>query len=209
MSQVQVIGLPQSNFVWAVRIALAEKGIAHELVVAPPHSAEVNAIHPFGKLPVFRHGNVTLCESRTIIDYIDETFEGPPLVPTTREAALNDAQWTSIIATTIEPLLIRQYLFAYMFPQGAGGAPDRTAIDILLPKVEAALDILDDSFAAGKLGGEAFTRSDTYLFPILFYARTLPEGGAMISARRRLSSYVDRGLARSSILATMPPPPGQ
>ena len=78
MSDVQVIGLPQSNYVWAVRIALAEKGVDHENVPAPPHSPEAVAVHPMGKVPVLRHGGVALGESRAIIDYIDATFDGAP-----------------------------------------------------------------------------------------------------------------------------------
>lgn len=68
MPDVQIIGLPQSNFVWAVRIALAEKGVAHDSVPAPPHSREVAAVHPFGKVPVLRHGDITFGESRAIVD---------------------------------------------------------------------------------------------------------------------------------------------
>ena len=89
MSDVQVIGLPQSNYVWAVRIALAEKGVEHENLPAAPHSPEAVAVHPMGKIPVLRHGAVALGESRAIIDYIDATFDGSPLVPgrTRRRAA--------------------------------------------------------------------------------------------------------------------------
>ena len=81
MSQVQVYGLPQSNFVWAVRIALAEKGVRHENVPVMSHTPEVVALHPLGKIPVLRHGDVTIPESRAIIDYVDHTFGGPSLVP--------------------------------------------------------------------------------------------------------------------------------
>jgi glutathione S-transferase len=204
MSDVQVIGLPQSNFVWAVRIALAEKGVAHETIPAPPHSPDVMAIHPFGKIPVLRHGAVALAESRAIIDYIDRTFEGARLAPTEGEAALLSDAWTSIITTSIEPLLVRQYILAYMFPKTADGQPDRAEIEALLPKVEAALDVLESALAAGKIGG-TFGRTDAYLVPILFYVRTTPEGGPMLAKRPGLSAYLNRSLARPSVLTTMPP----
>ena len=206
MSDVQVIGLPQSNFVWAVRIALAEKGVDHENVPAPPHSPEVVAVHPMGKIPVLRHGIVALGESRAIIDYIDATFGGSPLVPVESSAALRSDTWTSIVATSIEPLLVRQYLFAYMRPGTVDGQPDRGVVEALLPRVGAALDVLEAALQSGAIGGDPFGRVDAYLVPILFYVRNLPEGGPMITARRHLSAYLDRALARPSVQTTKPPP---
>ena len=81
MAELQIIGGPQSNFVWATRIFCTEKGVPYQHVVALPHTPEVDAIHPFGKIPVMRHGDVTLCESRAIISYVDRSFEGPSLMP--------------------------------------------------------------------------------------------------------------------------------
>ena len=76
MSDLQIIGAPASNFVWMTRIACVEKGVPHTLVPTMPHTPEVSAIHPFGKIPVMRHGAVTVCESRAICLYIDRAFSG-------------------------------------------------------------------------------------------------------------------------------------
>ncbi len=207
MPDVQVIGLPQSNFVWAVRIALAEKGIAHENIPAPPHSSDVTAMHPLGKIPVLRHGDVVLGESRAIIDYADEIFEGPRLVPAELGARIKSGIWTSIVTSSIEPLLVRQFLFAYMFPATADGLPDRAVIEALLPKVEFALDALENALGSGDIGVEPFGRTDAYLVPILFYVRDTREGGRMIATRPHLSAYLHRNLLRPSVQATMPSPP--
>ena len=43
---------------------------------------EVAAIHPFKLVPCMRHGDLALAESRAICTYIDQAFDGPPLVPT-------------------------------------------------------------------------------------------------------------------------------
>jgi glutathione S-transferase len=204
MSDVQLMGLPQSNFVWAVRIALAEKGAPYEHVPVPPHSPEATAVHPLGKIPVLRHGTVAIGESRAIIDYIDRTFEGSRLVPEDQGDLLRSDTWTSIITSSIEPLLVRRYVLAYLNPTGANGEPDRTQIDQLLPQVEAQLDILEAAIASGDVGGGPFGRVDAYLVPILFYVRTFPEGGSMIAARPRLASYLERGLSRPSVLTSMP-----
>lgn len=206
MSDVQIMGLPQSNFVWATRIALAEKGVAHENVPAPPHSPEVLAIHPLGKIPVLRHGSVAFGESRAIIDYVDRTFDGPALVPADPEAARRNDSWTSMITSAVEPVLVRQYVLAYLLPAGAGGQPDRAAIEAAMPRMTAILDVLESALVTGDLGREPFGRVDAYLVPILFYTNMMPEGAALIAARPLLSAYLARGLARPSVQTTMPPP---
>ena len=145
MSDIQIIGFPQSTYVRAVRMAAEEKGVSYELVPEPPHSDAVNAIHPFGKIPVMRHGDVNLCESRAIAGYIDRNFDGPVLFP--RDLAAEIDQWVSIVNTAIDPTLIRGYLLSYIFPKGANGEPDRAAIDALLPDVDKQLGILESAIA--------------------------------------------------------------
>src|SRR5262249_38498456 len=155
---LEIIGAPQSNYVCAVRIACREKGVSYTLVPAPPHSPEVNAIHPIGKIPVMRHGAVTLCESRAICSYIDQAFAGPPLLPRDPVGAAQVEQWISLVNTAIDPLLVRRYLRANFFPGTADGSPDRNAIDAALPEMERHFALLDDAVAAtGHLVGEGFT----------------------------------------------------
>ena len=204
MPDVQVIGLPQSNFVWSVRIALAEKGVAHENIPAPPHSPVVTAIHPLGKIPVMRHGHVALGESRAIIDYVDAMFDGPRLVPEEPAARIRSDVWTSIVTSAIEPLLVRQFLFAYLFPSTPDEQPDRALIDSLLPRVTSTLDVLDRAIAAGEIGRDSFGRTDAYLVPILHYVRNTPEGAGMVSARPLLHGYLERHFDRPSVQATLP-----
>jgi glutathione S-transferase len=207
MTDLEIIGLPQSNFVWATRIAIAEKGVAHSFVAADPHSPEVSAISPFGKVPVMRHGDFRLAESRAICTYVDRAFEGPSLVPREpREAALAE-QWTSLVVSTIEPVLIRQYLFAYLFPKTATGQPDASRIAAALPTVHRHLDVLDGAVQSGEIG-HRFTLADAYLAPILFYLKDLPESGEALASRPALRDYAARQSERPSVRATAPARPG-
>ena len=43
---VEIFGIPQSNFVRAVRMAIAEKGLSYEYHPVQPHSPEARAVHP-------------------------------------------------------------------------------------------------------------------------------------------------------------------
>ncbi|MCQ8780461.1 glutathione S-transferase family protein, partial [Escherichia coli] len=78
---------------------------------------ELFAIHPFGKMPVLRHGDLTLFESKAIATYLDSTFPGPRLIPgEARHAALLE-QWVSFVNTAVDRTVIRTYLYAYIAPK--------------------------------------------------------------------------------------------
>src|SRR5437660_539385 len=56
----------------------------------------------FWQIPVMRHGDVTLSESRAICFYIDQTFEGPPLAPRNPVKGGRTEEWISHVNTTID-----------------------------------------------------------------------------------------------------------
>jgi glutathione S-transferase len=207
MPELQIIGAPQSNYVCVARIACLEKGVPYTLVPVMPHTPEVDAIHPFGKIPVMRHGDVTLSESRAICYYIDHAFDGPALAPRDPVDGARTEAWISLVNTHIDPLLVRQYLRAYAFPNTPDGSPDRAAIDMALPKMEQHFALLDRAVAAtGHLVGDTFTLADINLLPILFYMNKSPESSAMLRRATRLEAYFQRHMARSSAQEAAPPP---
>ncbi|HEY6255081.1 MAG TPA: glutathione S-transferase family protein [Xanthobacteraceae bacterium] len=215
MPELELIGASPSNYVWACRIALAEKGVPYKHTSAKPHTAEVDAIHPFGKIPVMRHGEVELCESRAICWYIDNVFAGPKLTPTDPVKAAQVEQWISLVNTHIDPTWLRQYLIAYVFPKTPDGSPDRPLIDAALPKMEQQFAAMDRAVAAtGHLVGDAFTLADMNFIPILFYMGTRPESSALLLRSSNLKHYLDCHMARRSVQETFPTwmpgqPPGE
>jgi glutathione S-transferase len=211
MSELQIIGAPQSNYVWVVRIACHEKGVPYTLVPVMPHAPEVDAIHPLGKIPALRHGNVTLAESRAICFYIDHMFSGPPLVSRDAlEGALTE-QWISIVNTHFDALVARPYVGAYFFPGTSDGSPNRPVIEAALQKLEAQFAMLDRAVAkTGHLVGGGFTLADMNVLPMLFYLHHLPESGAMLRRNANLASYYERHIARPSVKEAVAPPfPGR
>ncbi|HXL67439.1 MAG TPA: glutathione S-transferase family protein [Xanthobacteraceae bacterium] len=206
MAALQIIGVPQSNFVRVVRMAAHEKGVPYEFISAPPHSPEVKEIHPAGKIPVMRHGDVTLFESRAIAHYIDEHFEGPPLTLGDKHLDAKVEQWISYVTTVSDQLLVRRYLFAYVFPKTADKKPDRPLIEELLPAVAREIEVLDGAINAnGFLVGDRFSLADMYLLPIVHFARRLPETGEMIAKSKNLARYYERHKERESFKATEAP----
>jgi glutathione S-transferase len=211
MPTLEIIGAPQSNFVRTVRIACMEKGVPYTLTPARPHAPEVDAIHPFGKIPVMRHGDLALCESKAIGSYIDTAFDGPPLIPRDPIGAARTEQWISLVNTGIDPLLMRQYLTAYFFSGLPDGAPDRARIDAALPKMREMFALLDRELGTrAYLAGDTFTLADAFLLPIVDYMRQMPESGELVKASPNVAAWFDRVVARPSGKGTVPPPmPGR
>ena len=78
-----VLGGGVSPFVRKVRVALAEKGLdyQHEQVnpFAPPPG--YRDISPLGKIPAFKDGDRSLCDSSVICAYLEKRFPTPALYP--------------------------------------------------------------------------------------------------------------------------------
>jgi glutathione S-transferase len=207
MAKLQIIGPVSSSYVWVVRMVCEEKGVAYDLVPADLRSPEVLAIHPFGKVPVMRHGDLALFESKAIATYVDRAFPGPTVIPDEPGAAAEVEQWVSAVNTTIDPCLIRSYAVHYRRALVTGGQPDRAVIDAALPTMQRQIEVLDRAVAGtGHLVGERFTLADINLMPVLYYAQLCPEGGEMVRACANLSAYFARHAERPSYQATLPPP---
>ena len=205
MPELELIGAAPSNYVWTCRIALAEKGVPYRHTEIMPHTPQVDAIHPFGKIPVMRHGEVTLCESRAICAYFDAVLDGPKLAPSDPVKAAQVEQWVSIVNTHIDPLWVRQYLRAHFFPKTPDGSPERDAIDAALPKMEQQFAAMDRAVARNfHLVGDTFTLADMNFIPILFYMGKKPESSALLQRMPGLTAYFDRHMARKSVQETTP-----
>jgi glutathione S-transferase len=207
MTKPEIIGSARSSYTRVVRMVCEEKGIDHVLTETMLCAPEICAIHPFGKMPVLRHGGFSLCESKAIATYLDRSFAGPPLIPSDPKLLALTEQWVSLVNTVMDATLIRTYLLAYAFPKTSDGTPDRTAIDAVAPAVRAQLAILDKAVAAtGHLVGDQFTLADINLLPILYYIRQLPEVAEALKTATHLAAYYDAHAARLSFTRTVPPP---
>ena len=205
MAVLEIIGAPWGNFVRTARMACLEKGAPYTLTIVRPSDPEVAAIHPFRLVPCMRHGDLALAESRAICTYIDQAFDGPPLVPRDPRGAAITEQWIAMVLTTIDPVLARTYITAYL--NAPGGVPDPAVIEAILPKMRKVFSVLDDTFASRPyLAGEHFNLADMFLFPLIWFMRLKPESAEMLKASPHLMTWYDRVAARSSALETEPPP---
>ncbi|MBV9835131.1 MAG: glutathione S-transferase family protein [Alphaproteobacteria bacterium] len=208
MSNLQILGAPQSPLVWAVRMTAAEKGIDVDLLPMRPHTPEIQAIQPFGKIPAMRHGDIELSESCAIARYIDGLDSRVKLMPAALVDAARVEQWIMHFHTEYLPLMLGRYIVQYFFP--ANGVPDRKAIEATLAPMEKATAILERQLDGRDYLLGDFSQADIFFAPLLHYLSALPEGGRIVAAAPRVAAYVARLSARAAFKATFPPPlPGR
>jgi glutathione S-transferase len=207
MTKPEIIGSGRSTYTRVVRMVCVEKAIDYTLTETMLGSPELRAIHPLGKMPVLRHGDLTLFESKAIATYLDRSFGGPDVFPPDPYLAALVEQWVSLVNTVMDRTLIRTYLYAYITAKARDEKPDRAAIEAVLPAVCEQLAILDSAVEpTGYLVGNHFTYADINLMPILERVRLAPEGAEALSKARHLAAYYDRHAMRPSFVATIPPP---
>ena len=204
-----LLGNPASSYTRSVRMGLAEKGVAYTLNPARPHSPEVDAVHPFGRIPALRDGDLELWESAAILQYIDEAFEGPGglrLTPDTILGRTRCEQWVSAVNCYLYDTIARRYVLQYIFPRGEGGQPDRAVIDGALKEIPLQLAALERGYGNSEfLAGGALSFADLFVAPLLAYLSQMPEGKALLEpvpAVRRAMAAIQR---RDSFTATQPP----
>mgnify|MGYP002147055608 CR=1 FL=1 len=206
-ASLTLLGSTRSTYVRTVRMAMAEKGIACSLVPCAPHSPEILAVHPFGKIPALRDGEITVWETSAILRYLEDSFDGPSLTPGTIAGRVRSEQWVSAVNAYLYDTMVRRYVIQLLFPRGEGGAPDRAVIDAALAEMPAQLAALEAAYATAGLylsGGDKPCAADLLLAPILAYVQAMPEGAALLSDYPAVLRGHAAMCERASFAATQP-----
>jgi len=165
-SQVTLIGADYSVYSRICRLTLDLKGVPHAFemldVFAEGGRARARqAGQPFGKIPVLRHGDLTLFETLAITRYIDEQFDGPPLQPTEPADRARMNQIISIVDTGVYPVLV----WGLHVPRSETRDPEPGMLD----KGRAVLDALEALAQGPWLCGAAPALADAYLAACMDY----------------------------------------
>ena len=196
MSKPAIIGFPQSTYVWTARAALGLKGVDYEFrPFAPPANRQPEhlARHPWGKVPAFEHGDVSLYETAAICDYVDTAFEGPALVPSGASERARARQIASICDCYLYPPGVVRYALQYIFPSGPDGAPNRETIDAAVPEIGKTLGVLADALGDKPwFVGDGPTIADLYVGPLIAVLGMFPEGKGLVGANPNLAGLLGR-----------------
>ena len=206
MPELEIIGVPMSNYVRSVRMLCEEKNVAYKLTPSRPHTPEVTAIHPAGQVPVMRHGDVTVFESKALATYIDKAFPGPKFIPDDAVGAAKVEQWVSYGNAKVDKWIMREFVVPQAFFDKAKG-PDTARINAALPEIETCCRVLDEAVAkTGFLVGSALTYADMHVLPMLVTMQAFPAGKEIAPKYKTLMAYVGRLSERPSFTKTAPPP---
>lgn len=173
-------GYFRSSAAYRVRIALYLKGVPAQPV--PVHllrgggeqrQAAFRQLNPQGLVPVWQEDGWSLSQSLAIMEYLDETYPGPLLLPGDARMRARVRQIALAVACDIHPLnnlRVLQYLGGSL---GAGEGAKKTWI---AHWIQEGLGALEAELAPEGLGarfclGSQATMGDCCLIPQLFNAR--------------------------------------
>jgi RNA polymerase-associated protein len=90
---------PASQYSHRVRIVLAEKGVAVDIKDVDPDEMpqEIADINPYNSLPTLVDRDLTLFEHYVMMEYLDERFPHPPLLPVYPVARAESRQYMARI----------------------------------------------------------------------------------------------------------------
>ena len=210
MAHPIIYGPAGSTYVWSARLALAEKGVTHELVEVPfgDHRQEPHlSRHPFAKLPAFEHDGFALYETQAIMRYVDERFAGTPLQPEDVQEWSRMNQIIGIVDAYASPSIGETILYnRVLVPRLLGGAPDEAAIAAALPRARLCLAEIDRLMEDHRfLASEHISLADLMVIPLLYYFGNVPDGQAPMAEHPKLQNWVRQMETRQSFQVTKPP----
>lgn len=192
-----------SLFSRKVEIALREKALPFERVMVqftqeggynPKHPA-VLAANPKGQVPVLIDGDLTLCDSTLILEYLEDAYPSPALYPADPTAKARCRQWELFADEILLPPL-RKLMYRTQRP-----GPDlarRQAQDVESEPAEAEISRLYGTMELALAGQDFFcgalSVADIALFIDVLY--TLRLAGPELSDHSALAAWYARVGAR-------------
>ena len=82
-SSMTLFSDPRDHYSHRVRMVLCEKGVSVDIVDVDPDDRpdELSQINPYNTLPTLLDRDLVLYQSTVIMEYLDERFPHPPLLP--------------------------------------------------------------------------------------------------------------------------------
>ncbi|MBT9594456.1 MAG: glutathione S-transferase [Vitreoscilla sp.] len=159
---ITLCGFAVSNYYNKVKMVLLEKGIpfTEEYVATGMKDETSLAASPLGKVPFIRTPQGALCESEVIVEYLEQAYPSPALVPADAWGAAKVRELTTFIELHLE-LVVRE-LYPQAFFGGTVSESNQARIRKLLEKNIAAFKRL--AKFSPYVAGDTFTSADCAAF---------------------------------------------
>jgi glutathione S-transferase len=151
-------GFTVSNYYNKVKLALLEKAIAfQEHKVQPRHLDDpMREMSPLGKVPFIRTAHGGLCESQVILDYLEDAYPNPPLLPADPWQRAKVRELVTFIDLHVE--LVARELYGKAFFGGEISDSQAARVRKLLDRNIAGFRRL--AKFAPYVAGDSFTQAD-------------------------------------------------
>ena len=180
-----------------VRLVLAEKGVAVEIIDVDPGNLpeDLAGLNPYNSLPTLVDRDLALYESTVIMEYLDERFPHPPLLPVYPVARAQSRLYVH---------RIQKDLCGYVDNIVAGRSKE-TVIDRSRKELKESLMAIVPIFSFSEkpyFMSEEFTLVDCCVAPILW---RLPVLGIELPPKhgKPIHEYMDRIFQRDTFQASL------
>jgi len=173
-----------------VRWALEEAGQPYEVRLrsfSELKEPAYRAIHPFGQIPAYEDGGLTLFESGSIVFHIAQGHAG--LLPNDANARARAITWMFAALNTVEPPIVERSM-ATLFERDKPWFAERQAM--LDDRLRGRLRDLSARLGDSDWLDGAFTAGDLMMIAVM---RRLKSSG-ILAEYPNLAAYVARGEAR-------------
>jgi len=207
MSKLTLHGYWRSGTSYRTRIALNLKGldyaqVAHNLLKSEHKEASYTRLSPQGLVPALVvDGGPTLVQSPAILEWLEETYPDPPLLPRGADDRAVVRAMCAVIGCDIHPLgnvRILKYLKSEL-------DQEQEAIDAWsrnwIGQGFAALEKMIGQYGAGHCFGDAITMVECYLVPQVYSARRV---GTDLSPYTRLMAAYEAAIDNPAFAAAHP-----
>lgn len=177
-----------------VRWALEEVGqpyevrlVSFEEMKAPDHLA----IHPFGQIPTYEDGSLSLFETGSIVFHLAEQHAG--LLPADSDARARAITWMFAALNTVEPPIL-ELTTARIFERDRSWSAER--LPLITDRVRIRLDRLSARLGDAEWLDDLFSAGDLMMVSVLLRLRT----SGILDEYENLAAYVARGEARPAYI---------
>jgi len=187
----------RSSAAYRVRIALNLKGMPFETVPVhlvrdggEQHKPPLSDLNPQELVPVLLHGNRILRQSMAIMEYLDETWPTPPLMPATARDRQRVRALADMIACDIHPL---NNLRVLQFFESTWNVPLPEREAWVRHWIKVGFDALEDTLCdnpstGAYCDGDVPTMADCCLVPQVFNAERFGVDMAPYRTIRRITA---------------------